>query len=485
MIFADLFFLYFFLPLCLIAYFICHFFVKKMAAKNIVLIVFSLVFYAWGEPLYVILLLFSAAFNWFMGLMIGHNRSVEKKAKLCVGIAVGVDILLLMIFKYSGFFVENFNGLFHASIPVPQITLPIGISFFTFQAISYIIDCYWETVKPQKHFLNFLLYLSLFPQLIAGPIVRYSVVEKEINKRKSTVSDISEGGMRFVVGLAKKVIIANNLYAIVKQFYGDVNAGQFNDISGMSFLGTWFVIIAYSLYVYFDFSGYSDMAIGLGRIFGFHFDENFKYPFICKTISEFWQRWHISLSTFFRDYLFYVPIFGKPRKYLNLFLVWFCTGMWHGASWNFIFWGLYYGLFLLLEIKLGKKRMKKWPVWLSHLYSKFVIVLGFGIFCFADMKQLGNFFLNAFGISMVTNGNAFADQITWSAFVGNIFLMIAAVLCSLPILPKIKHFFFEFGNNVVYTTGKVLGAVGCAYLLVMCSILLVDTTNNPFLYFRF
>ena len=298
-------------------------------------------------------------------------------------------------------------------------------------------------------------------------------------------NDISEGSMRFIVGLAKKVIIANNLYAVVKQFFGDVNFHQYNDVSSMSFLGTWFVIIVYSLYVYFDFSGYSDMAIGLGRMFGFHFDENFKYPFICKNISEFWKRWHISLSSFFRDYLFYAPVFGRPRKYFNLFLVWFCTGLWHGASWNYIFWGLYFGLFLLLEIKIGKKRMKKWSLVLTHIYSKLVIVLGFGIFCFSDMGQLGNFFANVSGLSMITHGNAFADTLTWNVFLKNIFLFIIAVAVSMPILPKIKQFFFEWGNNYVYTTGKVLGAVGCVYLLLMSSILLVDTTNNPFLYFRF
>ena len=480
MVFADLFFLYGFLPLCLISYFVS----RKLKTKNLILIVFSLIFYAWGEPLWVLLLVFSAAFNWYMGIQIGKYRE-KKGGKIFLAGAVTVDILLLVIFKYSGFLVENLNFILPFKLPVPQISLPIGISFFTFQAISYVIDCYWETVRPQKTFRKFLLYLSLFPQLIAGPIVRYSVVEEEINKRRSTVNDISEGTMRFIVGLAKKVIIANNLYAVVKQFFGDVNFHQYNDVSSMSFLGTWFVIIAYSLYVYFDFSGYSDMAIGLGRMFGFHFDENFKYPFICKNISEFWQRWHISLSSFFRDYLFYAPIFGRPRKYVNLFLVWFCTGLWHGASWNYIFWGLYFGLFLLLEIKIGKKRMKKWPLVLTHIYSKLVIVLGFGIFCFSDMGQLGNFFANVSGISMLTHGNAFADTLTWNVFLKNMFLLIVAVAVSMPVLPRLKKFFFEWGNNYVYTTGKILGAVGCIYLLLVSSVLLVDTTNNPFLYFRF
>ena len=249
MVFADLFFLYCFLPLCLI----CYFCIRKLKMKNIVLIIFSLIFYAWGEPLWVLLLVFSAAFNWYMGNQIGKYRE-KKGGKMFLAGAVTVDVLLLVIFKYSGFLVENLNFILPFKLPVPQISLPIGISFFTFQAISYVIDCYWNTVTPQKSFRKFLLYLSLFPQLIAGPIVRYSVVEEEIKRRRSTINDISEGSMRFIVGLAKKVIIANNLYAVVKQFFGDVNFHQYNDVSSMSFLGTWFVIIVYSLYVYFDFS---------------------------------------------------------------------------------------------------------------------------------------------------------------------------------------------------------------------------------------
>ena len=383
MVFSSLYFLYLFLAVVFLAYYTR----KSLKQKNIVLIAASLVFYAWGEPVWVILLVFSAFLNWLMALKIAQNKETPK-AKLFAGIAIGTDILLLVIFKYTGFLVENINGLLHIGIPVPHIVMPIGISFFTFQAISYIMDCYWETVPPQKHFYKFLLYLSLFPQLVAGPIVRYSVIEQEIDKRKATVSDISEGAARAIIGLAKKVIIANSLYDIVKEYFGDFLNGQpYNDISSMSFLGTWFVVICYSLYVYFDFSGYSDIAIGLGRMFGFHFNENFNYPFICKTISEFWQRWHISLSSFFRDYLFYVPIMGKQRKYLNLFLVWFCTGLWHGASWNFIFWGLYFEIFIFIETKIGKKRMKKWNKILTHIYSKLIIVIGFGIFCFSDMKS--------------------------------------------------------------------------------------------------
>ena len=282
MVFADLFFIYVFLPLCLI----CYGLAKKLSTKNIVLIVFSLIFYAWGEPLWILLLLFSSFFNWFIGILIGKFRDTPR-AKLAVGGGIFVDILLLLIFKYSAFIVENLNAVSGAAIPVPQITLPIGISFYTFQAISYILDCYWETVDVQPKYHKFLLYLSLFPQLIAGPIVRYSVVEQEIDNRSVNATDLCEGALRVILGLAKKVIIANNLWSIVNTFFG-------KDITGLSVLGTWYTIIVYSLYVYFDFSGYSDIAIGLGRMFGFHFDENFRHPFACTTIAEFWQRWHIS-----------------------------------------------------------------------------------------------------------------------------------------------------------------------------------------------
>ncbi len=473
MVFADLFFMYVFLPLCLVFYFTA----KSLERKNTVLVIFSLIFYAWGEPLYVVLLLFSAVFNWFVGLMIGRFRGTVY-AKLAVGSGIAIDLLLLLVYKYSGFLVENLNGLLGSSIPVPEITLPIGISFFTFQAISYIIDCHWETVQVQHSFKKFLLYLSLFPQLIAGPIVRYSVVEQEIDNRSVTIDDLCEGALRIILGLAKKVIIANNLYAIVTTFFD-------GNIAGLSFLGTWYTVIVYSLYVYFDFSGYSDIAIGLGRMFGFHFDENFTHPFVCKTIAEFWQRWHISLGSFFRDYLLYIPIFGKNRKYFSLFLVWFCTGMWHGASWNFILWGLYFGFFIFFEQKLGKKRMKKWPIWVKHIYSKFVIIIGFGIFFFEDLGQLGQFFANIFGFSMLSGKSPFFDVMTWSSFLNNIFLLLAAILCSLPILPKLKSIVLENKNHTVYAIGRYGALLGCTALLIIVSILLVDATNNPFLYFRF
>ena len=473
MVFADLFFLFFFLPICLTAYFLC----KTIRKKNIVLIVFSLIFYAWGEPLWVILLVFSAAFNWFMGLNAGRYRE-KTLGKLIVALALVVDIGLLFTFKYTGFFITTINSVFGTTIAVPAITLPIGISFFTFQAISYVIDCYWETVEPQKKFHLFLLYLSLFPQLIAGPIVRYSVIEHEIDNRHVSAVDLYDGIIRLVVGLTKKVLIANNLWTIVTSFYG-------NDISNLSTLGTWYTLMMYTMYVYFDFSGYSDMAIGMGRIFGFHFDENFLHPFMCQTITEFWQRWHISLGSFFRDYLLYVPIFGKRRKYFGLFLVWFCTGMWHGASWNFILWGLYYGLFILFEQKLGKKKLKSWPLWVKHVYSKLVILIGFGIFYFEDFGQLGLFFTNITGVSMIARHTSFADIATWTSLVNNIFLIIAAVILCFPVRALITDHFMKTRSRKVFVRTKVIQMMCAIVLFVICAVLLVDSTNNPFLYWRF
>ncbi len=467
MVFADLFFLYIFLPACLIAYFAF----KNIKYKNAVLIIFSLIFYAWGEPTVVLLLILSTIVNWFLGLAIDKHRQ-DKLGKLAVAGSLVFSLGMLMVFKYLGFIVENINLIPGVNIPVPNITLPIGISFYTFQILSYILDCYWDQVKVQKSYFKFLLFVSLFPQLIAGPIVRYSVIENEIDSRKTTVADLSDGACRFMIGLAKKVILANNLWVIVENFFTD-------DITGLSVFGTWYTVIVYALYVFFDFSGYSDMAIGLGRIFGFHFDENFRHPFMCRNIAEFWQRWHISLGSFFRDYLLYVPIGGKRHKYLNLFLVWFCTGMWHGASWNYIIWGLYFGMFILIEQLLGKKRMKAIPTVITHIYSKIVIIVGFGIFYFENFSQLGDFFKNLVG----ANHNALTDTITTTSMVNNCFLLAAALIACFPVGAFINKKFDKTKGSIA--VGQVLKMVYCLGLLIICSLLLVDATSNPFLYFRF
>lgn len=466
MVFADLFFLYAFLPVCLAFYFAS----KKIAYRNAVLIVFSLIFYAWGEPVWITLLLLSSAVNYICGLL-SCKYADTKKAKISLIIALTVNFGMLGIFKYTGFFVENFNALFGLAVPVPNIKLPIGISFYTFQATSYIADCFWGKVKPQKNYAKFLMYLSLFPQLVAGPIVRYDNVAREIDQRRSSKEDVSGGITRIITGLAKKVIISNNLSVIVSVFLG-------NSIAETSVLGAWYGAMIFALQVYFDFSGYSDIAIGLGKVFGFNFNENFNYPFISKTISEFWQRWHISLGSFFRDYLLYLPIFGRRMEYVSLFLVWFCTGFWHGASWNFILWGVYFGLFIFIEQLIGKKRLRKIPGWILHIYTKTVLVVGFGIFYFEDVGHLGVFFKAIVG----ANSNAFADSILKNSITNNITLISAALLFSLPVAKYVKTYFEK-----TVTRKNIMNAavIACNIILLsISSIMLVNATNNPFLYFR-
>ncbi|MBQ8906193.1 MAG: MBOAT family protein [Ruminococcus sp.] len=467
MVFSSLFFIYIFLLLCLISYWA----VGSLKYKNFILILFSLIFYAWGEPVWVSLLIFSAFQNYLSGRLIEKFRG-KAGAKAVMILSLVLNLGLLFGFKYTGFFVENINLIAGTSIPVPDIRLPIGISFFTFQAISYTVDCYWERVNVQKSFWKLLLYLSMFPQLVAGPIVRYSTIEQEIDERSVTVEDISYGISRLIVGLGKKVILANNLSVIVDSFFG-------GELGGVSVLGTWYAVIVYAMQIYFDFSGYSDMAIGMGRMFGFHFDENFRHPFLCKDVTEFWQRWHISLGSFFRDYLLYIPLFGKRRPYASLFLVWFSTGLWHGASWNFIIWGLYFGIFIFLERQLGKKRMKKIPIGIRHFYNKIVIILGFGIFYFESLPRLGGFFRNLVG----ANGNMLVDEVTKLSVMNNLFLLLAALVCCFPIgelfgkLAKKSE-----ASQIAVGAGQILFNIA---VFLTSSILLVDATNNPFLYFRF
>lgn len=470
MVFSSYIFLYLFLPICLL----CYGLSRSITLKNAVLIVFSLVFYAWGEPTYILLLLLSVAVNYLLG--IAMERCGEKNRPRCKKAffvsALIFNIGLLLVFKYSGFIVENLNRIPHVAIPVPHLELPIGISFYTFQALAYIIDLYWGNVRAQRNPMKFLLYISMFPQLVAGPIVRYSAIEREISARKTTLADFSAGLTRLVLGLSKKVILANHLSTIVKTLFE-------GNLEQLSVAGTWLGALIYAMQMYFDFSGYSDMAIGMGLMFGFHFSENFDHPFICRDISEFWQRWHISLGSFFRDYLLYVPIFGKRRKYGGLLLVWFCTGLWHGASWNFVLWGLYFGLFIALEQLIGRKRMRKIPLVLRHIYSKIVIIIGFGIFYFTDFSKLRIFFGNLLGLG----GNALIDSVTQMSVLNNLFLILLAIVCCFPIYQAFQNRARRSPGAAaaVSTVSVALNAV----LLALCTVLLVDQTNNPFLYFNF
>lgn len=469
--FTDLVFVYIFLAALIPVYFIG----RHTTYRNIVLIAFSLIFYAWSKPTWLILLLGSVVVNYLLALLIGKDKG-KPRAKLWVALSLIFSLGMLFVFKYTDFFITNINNALGTQIPLTNIVLPIGISFYTFQIISYIMDCYWGKVEVQKSFYKFLLYVSLFPQLVAGPIVRYSVIEHEIDHRKSHSDDISVGITRFIYGFGKKVIIANGLIDIVDKYFG-------SDMTTLSVAGTWYAVILYALYVYYDFSGYSDMAIGLGRIFGFHFDENFIYPFVSKNVTEFWQRWHISLGTFFRDYLLYVPIFGKRRQYASLFLVWFCTGFWHGASWNYIIWGMYFGIFIFLERLIGAKRLKKVPAFIMHIYGKLIMVIGFGIFYFDDSKgglaALGTFFGNLVG----ANGNNFIDLGTQMSFMNNLFLIIAAIVFSAPVIPKLREKIQQTsaGENVIGLATIISNIV----ILLTATLLLVNSTNAPFLYWHF
>lgn len=467
MIFSSLIFTYAFLPLCLIMYTL----VKPLKGKNAVLIVLSLLFYAWGEPVRVGLLIVSAVVNYFVGVGIGKVKS-DKGQKGILAAGLVFNIGMIAVIKYSGFVLSNVNSLFNSSLPVPSIAPLAGISFYTFQIISYIVDCYWGKVEPQKNFFDLLLYISLFPQLIAGPIVRYSTVAEEINDRHTTLRDFSEGFTRFVIGLSKKVILADQLHRIVNNTLG-------GNVGALTVAGSWYGVIIYSLYIYFDFSGYSDMAIGIGRIFGFHFNENFDHPYLCKDITEFWQRWHISLGTFFRDYLLPVTFFGHRNKYLSLALVWLCTGVWHGASWNYIIWGVYYGLFILFEELLGKKRIKKIPIVIRHIYSKLVIIIGFGIFYFEDIGNLGLFLRNL----TPANPNGWASIVEQISLYNNLFLIIAAIICTFPLI----KWFGKLSERSIgaKTAVCVSRTVICAGLLMLSSILMVDATTQAFLYWHF
>lgn len=441
--------------------------------KNFVLVVFSLLFYAWGEPVYVFLMLFCVLMNYFVGRGIDYFDGGKRKAMLVVGLVV--NICILGTFKYLGFFASVLNDM---GVPVaqPKIALPIGISFYTFQSISYLIDVYRRESPVQKRFLGLLLYISMFPQLIAGPIVRYGTVAEEIGRRHVSPSDFAEGIYRFLIGLGKKVILANQLSEIAEQF---LVAG----LPSLSTTGAWIGILAFTFQIYFDFSGYSDMAIGIGRCLGFHFNENFRHPYCCNSISDFWRRWHISLGSFFRDYV-YIPMGGNRRhQVLNIMVVWFLTGMWHGASWNFIIWGVYFGLIVMLEKYTLLKVINRIPSPLLHIYSLALVIIGWGIFYFDDFNKMVVFFQSFFG--QVATFTDFASQ---TAITDNFWLWIAAIVLSMPVRSAVESFLDKHSANgnglattVVFTARTALSVA----ILVLSVALLVGATNNAFIYTRF
>lgn len=443
------------------------------AMKNLLLLVSSFLFYAWGEPIYIVLMIFSTFNDFIFAQFVQKekDRGNRNRARVYFIVSVVINLGLLGFFKYAGFVVGNMNVLLGTHIRLHELPLPIGISFYTFQTMSYSIDVYLGNVRAQKKFLPLATYVTLFPQLIAGPIVRYITVEDELENRKESFSQVVDGLRRFILGLGKKVIIANQMGLIADTI--------FNNTSGEA--GTlliWLGAIAYAFQIYYDFSGYSDMAIGLGLVFGFHFLENFNFPYIAKSISDFWRRWHISLSTWFKDYL-YIPLGGNRKWPLrNLIIVWFLTGLWHGASWNYIFWGLYYGLLLIIEKYFIKKHLEKIPSILQHFYALFFIVVGWVLFRIEDLSQLGTYLGTMFVYEKTTLN---AILFTYQDMLYALPFMILAIVGSVPLFKKISEKVENGKSNIL----KYLYDFYIVLILIISLIFLLGEKFNPFIYFRF
>ena len=473
MVFSSTEFLCFFLPIVLMLYYLCR---RNRTLSNVVLTVMSLLFYAWGEPTFVLVMLASIFINWLAARVIDGNRERPRARKLALIAGLVLDVGMLAVFKYLSFFVRNLNGAFSLNLPDPQLALPIGISFFTFQAISYIVDVYRGHGEAQKHFLGVCLYISFFPQLIAGPIVRYETVAAEIKGRTETLDDFTEGARRFMVGLSKKAILANSLALIVDSIFA-------LSPEKVSVAMSWYAAIAYLMQVYYDFSGYSDMAIGLGRMFGFHFLENFTFPFLSKSVTEFWRRWHISLSTWFRDYV-YIPLGGnrcsRARNVWNLFVVWFLTGMWHGASWNFIAWGLWFFVLLVGEKLLWGKALERLPSLVRHAYAMVLVVFSWVLFRAETLTAAAAYFAAMFGSSGVWCGSRVVYYALefWPE-------LLCCCIAALPVKQWLETALQKRDAapaRAVLTWGPKLAAMA----LLACSYCkLVTGSFNPFIYFRF
>lgn len=469
MLFSSTTFIFMFLTLLLILYFP----IKNIKYRNIILLIFSLIFYSWGEPKYIFLMLLTVLIAYMFGLLIDKYRKDKKKSKLFLVISVILILLNLFIFKYLDFSIGIINSIFKTNIGLTKLVLPIGISFYTFQILSYVIDLYWGKVGVQKNYFRLLLYVSFFPQLIAGPIVRYETVEKEISDRKTTLDGFISGFKRFIWGLAKKVIVANNVAIFCDYVYNNYSSYGSNIL--------WVAAVCYTLQIYFDFSGYSDMAIGLGKMFGFNFLENFNYPYIATSITDFWRRWHISLSTFFRDYV-YIPLGGnrvsKIKFIRNIFIVWLLTGIWHGASYNFILWGLYYAILLLIEKMVTGKYIEKLPKVLKILYSLFFITLGWVIFRVENINDLILVIKKMFSFNNTSFVTLFNNN---AMLISTVPYIILGIFLSLPIDKWFKEK-VDKSNSVILTLIEdlILGV-----LFGISIMFLVSNSYNPFIYFRF
>lgn len=473
MLFSSLVFLFLFLPSILFVY---HISPRKL--KNFVLLAFSLFFYGYGEPKNLLVMCFSILMNYLLGLFIDKYRGSKAKAyALLTATAIG-NLSIIGYYKYTDFFIENINTMFGLSIPLINILMPIGISFFTFQGMSYVLDVYRQQGKAQKNPLNVALYISLFPQLIAGPIVRYETVAEQIDERHVDIDKFTSGIERFILGLSKKVLIANSMGLIADEVFAC-------QTSELSTLLAWIGVLAYTAQIYYDFSGYSDMAIGLGRLFGFEFLENFNYPYISRTITEFWRRWHISLSTWFRDYI-YIPLGGnrvsKGRHIINIFVVWLLTGFWHGAAWNFIVWGLYFGLLLLLEkFVIGRFLDKLWRPF-QHIYAMSFIVLGWLLFRAENLSYAAEYLKVMLG----TKGQPLiSNQALFYIFENKVEIVIA-IIAAMPVYPFLQNKLEGLRSRGVYNTIEYyIKPVLLIGLLGLCIMYLINSTFNPFIYFRF
>lgn len=464
MVFSSLVFLFAYLPFTLLAYYLV-----PRQGRNIFLFIVNLIFYGWGEPKLVLLMVFNIFFNYLGGYLVDKYRMDQKKKKLFLALTCILDIGILAVFKYTGMITDTLNMLPFLNIPDLQISLPIGISFYTFQTMSYVVDVYRDDAPVSKNFIDFGTYVALFPQLIAGPIVRYRDVAYQLKHRRETLEQFTRGVMLFAIGLGKKVLIANQM--------GTLTTAIFSTTDQNGVVGTWVGIIAYTFQIYFDFSGYSDMACGLGNMLGFEFLKNFNYPYIAKSITDFWRRWHISLSTWFKEYV-YIPLGGNrkgvKRQIINLLIVWGLTGLWHGASYNFILWGLYYGVLLILEKFVLKSFLDKLPSAVQHIYTMFIVIIGWGLFYFTDMGQLGEFLTDLFNF-----GNGICGDQALNLILSYLPVLIAAALASTPIAAKL---YTRVQNTKLIWIPETLY---CTFIFLISTASLVDQSYNPFLYFRF
>lgn len=468
MLFSSIVFLFTFLPAVMILYYLL-----PVRFRNVILLLASLVFYAWGEPVYLFLMLLSILFNYFSGLDIARNLQDKRAAKRSLVFNLIINLAVLGFFKYEGFVLDTLNGILPVHISYHALPLPIGISFYTFQILSYIIDVYRGNVKVQTNLPNFALYVTMFPQLIAGPIVQYADVDEQLASREVSWTKFGEGSMYFIRGLAKKVLLANTSGMI------------FTEVSGLAkgniaVVTAWLGAFAYMFQIYFDFSGYSDMAIGLGKMFGFEFNMNFNYPYVSKSITEFWRRWHISLSSWFRDYV-YIPLGGnrvsKIKHIRNLLIVWFLTGLWHGAAWNFVAWGLYYGVILIIEKYFLSPVLDRLPDVVRHIYSIVLVVIGWVLFFSSSFGQAADYIRVMFG----AGAHGFADRESMYLLTSDLILWLILIFGSTPLV----HFRYEHMLRSKKWNTTIINSVVYAALFIVCIAYLVTETYNPFLYFRF